>query len=107
MAPNNQVQADIAGIASSVTAMNNAGADLNGIQAQINAAVSESEGFWKSAGAKAFRDAMVNQFHQAFTKMVNDLQDIEHRLSAGQQQYNATIDQEASKANSFLSVLNG
>lgn len=102
----NPVQADLAGIQNSIAAMNTAADSLNSVQNQITSAVAASDAFWVTAGARRFRDAMVEDFRQSFASMVADLQAIEHALNKGHQQYNATIDQEASHANAFLNILN-
>ena len=98
------VGADLQGLQSAQTAIQDAIDNLQNLANRLDSAGQATAGGWQSQGADAMRE-IVMEFHNEYLGMVRDLQGILGNMGANQKGYAVTIDSENSGVQRLAGLL--
>lgn len=97
--------AQVEAMAAAAAHVDNAGRDLADIQGRIQAAVAATGSGYNSPAATLFRGVM-DQWHQDFTTILNNLENIREKLTHTRVNYEGTMMEEQQSANLIAALLN-
>ena len=100
------VGADLHGMQSGQTAIQDAIDSLQNLASRLDAARDATHGGWQSQGADLMREVML-EFHNEYQSMVRDLENILHNMGANQRNYAVSIENETAGVKRLASLLGG